>query len=45
MGDCLAYACARHFGEPLLFKGGDFPLTDIEPASTLKRPSRPAPCS
>ena len=22
MGDCFAYACARHFGEPLLFKGG-----------------------
>lgn len=32
MGDCFAYACARHFGEPLMFKGGDFPLTDIEPA-------------
>lgn len=32
MGDCFAYACARHFGEPLMFKGGDFPLTDIDPA-------------
>jgi ribonuclease VapC len=32
MGDCFAYACARHLGQPLLFKGGDFPLTDIEPA-------------
>ena len=32
MGDCFAYACARHLGEPLMFKGGDFPLTDIEPA-------------
>lgn len=32
MGDCFAYACARHLGEPLLYKGGDFPLTDIEPA-------------
>ena len=31
-GDCFAYACARHLGEPLLFKGNDFPLTDIEPA-------------
>ena len=30
MGDCFAYACARHFGQPLLCKGGDFPLTDIE---------------
>lgn len=29
-GDCFAYACARHFGEPLMFKGADFPLTDIE---------------
>lgn len=32
MGDCFAYACARHFSEPLMFKGADFPLTDIEPA-------------
>ncbi|MBN9244978.1 MAG: type II toxin-antitoxin system VapC family toxin [Mesorhizobium sp.] len=32
MGDCFAYACSRHFGEPLMFKGGDFPLTDIVPA-------------
>lgn len=31
-GDCFAYACARHFGEPLMFKGADFPLTDIEAA-------------
>ena len=31
-GDCFAYACARHFGLPLLFKGGDFPQTDIEAA-------------
>lgn len=30
MGDCFAYACARHYNQPLLFKGGDFPLTDIE---------------
>ena len=29
-GDCFAYACARTFGEPLMFKGTDFPLTDIE---------------
>ena len=29
-GDCFAYACARHFGMPLLCKGGDFALTDIE---------------
>jgi len=32
MGDCFAYACARQSGQPLLFKGSDFPLTDIEPA-------------
>lgn len=32
MGDCFAYACARHFSVPLMFKGADFPLTDIEPA-------------
>jgi ribonuclease VapC len=30
MGDCFAYACARHFREPLLYKGADFPLTDIK---------------
>ena len=32
MGDCFAYACAQHFGQPLMFKGNDFPLTDIEAA-------------
>ncbi len=32
MGDCFAYACARHFGQPLLYKGDDFALTDIETA-------------
>lgn len=31
-GDCFAYACARHLGEPLMFKGADFPQTDIEAA-------------
>ncbi len=30
MGDCFAYALARELGEPLLFKGNDFALTDIE---------------
>jgi ribonuclease VapC len=30
MGDCFSYALARDFGEPLLFKGRDFALTDIE---------------
>ena len=31
-GDCFAYALARERAEPLLFKGGDFSHTDIEPA-------------
>ncbi len=31
-GDCMAYGFARVEAEPLLFKGGDFALTDIEPA-------------
>lgn len=31
-GDCFAYACARVAGVPLLFKGDDFPQTDIEAA-------------
>ena len=32
LGDCFAYACARHLGEPLLYKGDDFARTDIESA-------------
>ena len=28
-GDCFAYALARTLGEPLLFKGSDFSLTDL----------------
>jgi ribonuclease VapC len=31
-GDCFAYALAKVTAEPLLFKGGDFARTDIEPA-------------
>ena len=31
-GDCFAYALAKRFREPLLFKGNDFSQTDIEPA-------------
>lgn len=31
-GDCFAYALAKSTGRPLLFKGADFALTDIEPA-------------
>lgn len=30
MGDCFAYSLARDLGEPLLYKGRDFALTDIE---------------
>jgi ribonuclease VapC len=30
LGDCLSYAAARVAGEPLLAKGDDFRLTDIE---------------
>lgn len=32
MGDCFAYACARGLDRPLLFKGEDFPQTDIAAA-------------
>jgi ribonuclease VapC len=32
MGDCFAYACARHYGQQLLFKGSDFSKTDVEQA-------------
>ena len=31
-GDCFAYALASVTGEPLLFKGEDFPQTDIRAA-------------
>ena len=32
-GDCLAYATARVHDAPLLFKGDDFPKTDIRAAT------------
>ena len=32
IGDCCAYALAKYSGEPLLFKDGDFSLTDIPSA-------------
>ncbi|MEV1000048.1 type II toxin-antitoxin system VapC family toxin [Nonomuraea sp. NPDC050202] len=32
MGDCFAYALAKDLDQPLLFKGEDFPNTDITPA-------------
>jgi ribonuclease VapC len=31
-GDCIAYAVSKAERLPLLFKGGDFRLTDVEPA-------------
>ncbi|MGE3245673.1 MAG: type II toxin-antitoxin system VapC family toxin [Beijerinckiaceae bacterium] len=31
-GDCMAYAIAKAHRVPLLFKGNEFSLTDIEPA-------------
>jgi ribonuclease VapC len=31
-GDCFSYALAQVTGTPLLFKGGDFSLTDVTPA-------------
>jgi ribonuclease VapC len=32
LGDCFAYALATATGEPLLFKGADFPKTDVRSA-------------
>lgn len=32
LGDCCAYALARHAGEPLLFQGNDFSRTDVPTA-------------
>ena len=29
-GDCFSYALAKSLGEPLLFKGADFVLTDVD---------------
>jgi ribonuclease VapC len=31
-GDCMTYAVAKLAGEPLLFQGTDFALTDLDPA-------------
>lgn len=30
-GDCFSYALAKVQGAPLLFKGEDFPRTDVTP--------------
>ena len=34
LGDCTAYALAMSRGMPLLFKGNDFPLTDVVVAAS-----------
>lgn len=38
-GDCFAYALAKAAREPLLFKGNDFPHTDITSALDADTPS------
>ena len=30
IGDCCSYALSKYSGERLLYKGNDFPLTDVE---------------
>lgn len=37
-GDCFAYALSRTLAEPLLFKGRDFALTDVEQAIPATAP-------
>lgn len=32
LGDCVSYALAKSLDAPLLFKGGDFALTDVRRA-------------
>jgi ribonuclease VapC len=41
-GDCMTYAVSKVHDVPLLFKGGDFGLTDVKvhPASVVLDPSR-----
>ena len=39
-GDCYAYACAKTIGTPLLYKGEDFALTDVNRAF---EPGTPGP--
>ncbi len=36
-GDCCSYALAKYLNLPLLFKGNDFPETDIKIAVDLKK--------
>jgi ribonuclease VapC len=34
-GDCISYALAKETGRPLLYKGQDFPETDLPPSPVL----------
>jgi ribonuclease VapC len=36
LADCFTYALAKSRGIPLLFKGDDFPMTDITPVLRLE---------
>ena len=38
LGDCASYALAKTRNAPLLFKGGDFVLTDVTPAVSASAP-------
>lgn len=42
-GDCFAYALAKETGEPLLYKGGDFALTDLRSALDIDPAGGAAP--
>ena len=33
LGDCFSYALSKTSGEPLLFNGGDFTQTDVDPVA------------
>lgn len=41
LGDCCSYALARTRKQPLLYKGRDFPQTDL-PAAARVEPPKPA---
>jgi ribonuclease VapC len=37
LGDCCSYALASSSGQPLLFKGDDFPQTDVQAVGAVSR--------
>ena len=41
LGDCCSYALSMVSGEPLLFKGGDFPQTDVNGVNLPPTPDSP----